>query len=62
MCIPYFVGGALFRKYRLHATGKDVIPNVDFWAALPGLIREGCEYTRLTASTHIGRARGYSRM
>jgi hypothetical protein len=62
MCLPYFVGGTLYRKFRLQATGKDMIPNVDFWAALPGLIREGVAFTRLSVSTRINRARGYDRM
>jgi hypothetical protein len=65
MCIPYFVGGALFRKYRLQATGKDIIPNVDFWAAMPGLIREGAEFSWLHAKVIWGRVRsrggGYER-
>ena len=60
LCIPYFVGGTLYRKYRLQASGKDMIPNVEFWAALPGLIREGFEFTQLKVTTHVNRARGYT--
>jgi hypothetical protein len=28
-------------KYKRGATGKEVIPNVEFWSSLPGLIKVG---------------------
>ena len=37
--VVYLVAGILFMKYRRGATGKEVIPNVEFWSSLPGLIK-----------------------
>jgi len=37
----YFIGGALFMKFARGASGKEIIPNVEFWADLPSLIKEG---------------------
>jgi hypothetical protein len=33
------VAGILFMKCKRGATGKEVIPNFEFWAALSGLIK-----------------------
>jgi len=37
----YFIGGALFMKFARGASGKEIIPNVEFWADLPSLIKDG---------------------
>ena len=33
--------GAVFLKYRRGAEGEEMIPNLEFWKALPGLIKVG---------------------
>ncbi len=37
----YFVLGIVILKFALHKEGRDVVPNVEFWAALPGLVVDG---------------------
>ena len=37
--ILYFVAGILFMKYKKEASGKDLIPNREFWTSLPGLVK-----------------------
>jgi 1,2-dihydroxy-3-keto-5-methylthiopentene dioxygenase len=39
--VIYLVAGILFMKYKRGATGKEVIPNVEFWSSFPGLIKVG---------------------
>jgi len=41
LVIVYFVGGIVFMKFVRKAEGKDVIPNHEFWADLPGLVKDG---------------------
>jgi 1,2-dihydroxy-3-keto-5-methylthiopentene dioxygenase len=38
----YFVGGIIFMKFVKHAEGIEIIPNVEFWVAIPGLVKDGC--------------------
>jgi len=47
----YFIGGALFMKFARGASGKEIIPNVEFWADLPSLIKEGVMFV-------VNKARG----
>ncbi|XP_028414016.1 uncharacterized protein LOC114536938 isoform X1 [Dendronephthya gigantea] len=42
--VIYLVSGALFMKYRRGATGKEIVPNVDFWSSIPGLVKDGCVF------------------
>ena len=37
--VIYLVSGILFMKYKRGATGKEVMPNIEFWSSLPGLIK-----------------------
>ncbi|XP_065830100.1 uncharacterized protein [Oscarella lobularis] len=37
----YFVAGILVMKFKSGAQGKEMIPNVSFWASLPGLVKDG---------------------
>lgn len=39
LSILYLVGGVAYQKFKNHATGIDLIPNVHFWIALPGLVK-----------------------
>ncbi len=32
----YFIAGVLFMKYKMNANGREMVPNVEFWASLPG--------------------------
>lgn len=41
LLIVYFIVGAVFLKYRRGAEGEEMIPNLEFWKALPGLIKDG---------------------
>ncbi|XP_062522522.1 uncharacterized protein LOC134197252 [Corticium candelabrum] len=41
LLISYFVLGVLFQKYRRDASGKELIPNYQFWSSLPGLVKDG---------------------
>lgn len=37
----YMVGGTLFLAFGRKARGREMIPNVNFWTSLPGLIKDG---------------------
>ncbi|KAL6072999.1 Autophagy-related protein 27 [Balamuthia mandrillaris] len=41
----YFVAGVAWQKFKNNATGKDLIPNVNFWISLPGLVKDGIVFT-----------------
>jgi len=41
LAVVYFVGGVIFLKLRSGAQGAELIPNADFWVALPGLVADG---------------------
>ena len=50
--IIFFVGGflyvavgALVKHKRYNATGKDMMPNIDFWQDLPHLLKDGFRFT-----------------
>jgi len=37
----YLVGGMVFNKVRRNATGVELIPNLEFWKVVPGLVKDG---------------------
>ena len=37
--IIYFVGGVLFMHFARGVSGSEMIPNVTFWKAVPGLVK-----------------------
>ena len=39
LVVLYLVVGMLFMKFGRGAQGKEVIPNVDLWIALPGYVK-----------------------
>jgi len=41
----YFVGGIVFLKFVKKEEGKNIIPNVGFWSALPGLVKDGAVFS-----------------
>lgn len=49
--ILYFVGGFVFKTKRKGTTGMESIPNIDIWRRVPGLIKDGCQYTSMMIKT-----------
>jgi len=39
--VVYVVAGVIIKKVKFDATGSDLMPNKDFWTALPGLVKDG---------------------
>eukprot|EP01006_Ploeotia_vitrea_P033790 TRINITY_DN65642_c1_g1_i1.p1 TRINITY_DN65642_c1_g1~~TRINITY_DN65642_c1_g1_i1.p1 ORF type:complete len:273 (-),score=126.76 TRINITY_DN65642_c1_g1_i1:84-866(-) len=37
--------GCIYNRTQKGASGKEVIPHVAFWGALPGLVKDGCSFT-----------------
>jgi hypothetical protein len=37
----YLVGGMVFKSQRLGAAGAEMVPNIEMWRGLPGLIKDG---------------------
>jgi len=44
LVVVYLVGGILFNKFKRQATGLELIPNFEFWASIPGLVKDGCQF------------------
>jgi len=42
--ILYCVIGVVWRKKKRGATGKELIPNLEFWTGMPGLVKDGFKY------------------
>lgn len=40
----YFVLGIIILKFAMHKEGREVVPNVEFWVALPGLVWDGIKF------------------
>jgi len=51
----YCLVGAVVQKFVRHAEGIDMVPNVEFWQALPGLVKDGAHFTKDKFFTVIGR-------
>jgi len=43
--VAYIVAGILFNKFKRQASGLELIPNFEFWAAIPGLVKDGFQFT-----------------
>ena len=56
----YFAGGALFMRYRMGASGVEMVPNLTFWRDLPGLVKDGCSFSWQKVKGWVGGARGAS--
>jgi len=41
----YFTLGIIILKFAQHKEGREIVPNVDFWAGLPSLVLDGMKYT-----------------
>ena len=46
----YFAGGFIFNWKVKHLEGRERIPHVDFWAGLPGLVKEGVRFLKSKAT------------
>ncbi|KAK7108940.1 uncharacterized protein [Littorina saxatilis] len=40
----YLAAGMVFNSTQRHATGLELVPNVTFWRAVPGYIKDGCMF------------------
>jgi len=41
LIVIYVVGGILFNRFKRQLTGIEMIPNVEFWISIPGLVKDG---------------------
>ena len=41
----YFTIGILILKFGMHKEGREIVPQVDFWSSLPGLVIDGMKYS-----------------
>jgi hypothetical protein len=55
LLVLYLIGGVAFNKFYRHHEGKEIIPNVDFWIALPGLVKDGHLFIWRKARSLTGR-------
>jgi len=44
LVIAYIVGGILINKFVRHEEGLNMIPNIAFWATIPGLVKGGITF------------------
>jgi len=58
----YFIGGALYMKFARHAEGREIIPNVEFWVELPGLLKDGCLYSYNQTIGRLVKRDGYQQV
>lgn len=42
----YLLAGVVYNWARHHRHGSELIPNLSLWSSLPGLIKDGCMFTR----------------
>jgi hypothetical protein len=49
----YFVVGIIVLKFVMHKEGREIVPQVEFWAALPGLVLDGMKFAwrKITCQT-----------
>jgi len=57
----YFVIGLLVKKFAFGAEGIDIIPNVTFWKALPGLVVDGHKFV-FGSCLRVFKKGGYNEM
>jgi len=49
--VVYFGAGIAYMRFKNHAEGINMIPNLEFWAALPSLVKDGVMFL-------VGKVRG----
>lgn len=57
--ILYLVGGIIYKKIVNGAQGKELIPNIEFWTSLPGLVLDGCAFVCNCCGKRKGNTPGY---
>jgi len=45
LLVVYLTGGILWNKFKQEKDGMELVPNVEFWSSLPGLVKEGFQFT-----------------
>jgi hypothetical protein len=45
LCILYLIVGILINKFSRMKSGREVVPNVEFWVSLPGLVVDGAKFS-----------------
>lgn len=54
----YVVGGCVFKHKKQGTQGMESCPNVDFWRALPGLVKDGCVFFFQLCKKLVAKCRG----
>lgn len=49
-------------RFKKGATGIEMIPNVEFWASLPGLVKDGIKFSFMNTCGKCTNRSGYSSM
>ncbi|KAL6063600.1 Autophagy-related protein 27 [Balamuthia mandrillaris] len=58
--VVYLVGGVAYQKFRKEESGLNLIPNLEFWKALPGYVKDGCVFSFNKGKAGVDRLRGKS--
>jgi len=58
LVVVYLVAGILFNKYSKGATGKELIPNVNFWTDFPLLVKDGAVFSFQCCRSFCSRKQG----
>ena len=45
LVVLYVISMVTFNLVKRQARGREVMPHPDFWAGVPGLVKEGCLFT-----------------
>mmetsp|Transcript_24713 Transcript_24713/g.48627 ORF Transcript_24713/g.48627 Transcript_24713/m.48627 type:complete len:238 (+) Transcript_24713:18-731(+) len=48
-------GSCIYRKYKLEKEGADVVPALEFWKSIPGLVKVGCQVSYQFVRTKVFR-------
>ncbi|KAL6075066.1 Guanylate cyclase domain-containing protein [Balamuthia mandrillaris] len=58
--VVYLVGGVAYQKFGKRESGLHLVPNLEFWKALPGYVKDGCVFCFDKAKAGVARLRGQS--
>jgi len=57
----YFAGGFAFNYKKKDKRGIEAVPNIEFWRAFPGYVKDGCMFTQAKIKgLRKGKSEGYS--
>lgn len=57
-CPIYFGGGAFYNFKVKGKRGAEMVPNLEFWQSLPGLVKDGCKFSWAQTQVFIAKLRG----